>query len=238
MIERDHILSEIRRTAEDNGGRPLGRERFQAATGIREADWSGRYWVRWNDAVREAGYEPNTLNQPFSDDHILGKLAEFVQELDHFPTMPEMAMKARRDSSFPNEKTFRRFGRKHDLAARLQEFCASRGSFADVATVCSSVTAKSAPADAPSDSPVFGYVYLIKAGRYYKIGRSNSVERRHRELAIQLPERATVIHTISTDDPVGIEAYWHRRFENLRLNGEWFDLSQSDLAAFRRRKFM
>lgn len=84
----------------------------------------------------------------------------------------------------------------------------------------------------------FGYVYLLKSARYYKIGRSNAVGRRERELAIQLPERATVVHSIKTDDPVGIEFYWHRRFEERRKNGEWFELTPQDVAAFKRRKFM
>jgi hypothetical protein len=34
---------EIRRTAEANGGTPLGKSRFAAETGVREHDWSGRY---------------------------------------------------------------------------------------------------------------------------------------------------------------------------------------------------
>ena len=84
----------------------------------------------------------------------------------------------------------------------------------------------------------FGFVYLIRSGRYHKIGHSNAVGRREYELAIQLPEKATTVHSIKTDDPVGIEAYWHKRFESRRKNGEWFELSAAEVKAFRRRKFM
>lgn len=78
----------------------------------------------------------------------------------------------------------------------------------------------------------------MKSGQYYKLGRTNAAGRREYELAIQMPQKLMTVHTIRTDDPVGIEAYWHQRFRMKRQNGEWFDLDAADIKAFQRRKFM
>ena len=50
-MEKQHIIDEIKRTAEKNGGVPLGKRRFFSETGIAESDWYGKYWVKWSDAV-------------------------------------------------------------------------------------------------------------------------------------------------------------------------------------------
>ncbi len=53
-----------------------------------------------------------------------------------------------------------------------------------------------------------------------------------------MPYKTEEVHVISTDDPVGIEAYWHNRFREKRLEGEWFQLSAADVKAFQRRRVM
>jgi hypothetical protein len=81
-------------------------------------------------------------------------------------------------------------------------------------------------------------VCLLKSGRYFKIGKTNALGRRERELAIQLPEKARSVHVIKTDDPADIEAYWHARLAAKRTRGEWFELDAAEVAAFKRRRFM
>jgi hypothetical protein len=239
-MTKEHVLSEIRRTAAESGGQPLGRGAFFNATGIRESDWIGKWWPRWNDVLAEAGFPPNKMNPRRPDEDMLQRLAELVRELGHYPVVAELKMKASAEKTFPSPKTFDRFGSKRGVAARLQAF-ALEGGMGDVAALCAPVVATgddaNAATTAAAPAPV-GVVYLVKAGKFYKVGRSNAVGRRQYELGIQLPQKATLVHSIPTDDPPGIEGYWHRRFADRRRNGEWFELTTADVSAFRRRKFM
>lgn len=132
-MDKDHILAEIRRTAEANRGRPLGRGRFAAETGIQEHDWSGRYWARWGDAVAEAGFAPNTLQPRIADDVLLGVLAAEVRRLGRMPTAAELQLRRREDSGIPASRVFdRRLGPKAGWAARVAEFCEGRPDLSDV----------------------------------------------------------------------------------------------------------
>ena len=237
FVDRQYILSEIRRTAIKNGGLPLGRSKFRTETGIKDSDWSGKIWARWSDAVREAGFEPNQMQVAYDGGALIEKFISLMRELGHFPVRNEMRLKTRNDPDFPNEKTF---GSRGELIARIREYCERRPEYGDVLEMCAQVSEPSSGSTEAENDEVqeFGFVYLLRSGRHYKIGRSNATGRREYELKIQLPERATMVHEIRTDDPAGIEAYWHKRFEAKRLNGEWFDLTNLDVSAFRRRKFM
>lgn len=224
-----------------------------AETGFPEYLWAGKYWLNWGDAVREAGYEPRGLNQRrHSDDELIEHLALLTRKLGHFPTTPQIRMEHRQNSDFPADRVIqRRLGRRPTVLLRLREFIERRTEYADLAALLPkpaeprSTSVAAAPLDelevaednADDDTqPVPGHVYLVRSGKFHKIGRSNNHGRRTYEIGLQLPEKLEVVHTIETDDAVGIERYWHERFKARRRNGEWFQLTKTDVAAFKRRR--
>jgi Meiotically Up-regulated Gene 113 (MUG113) protein len=236
-----HILREIKRTAADNNGVPLGRARFQTETGIGEREWLGVHWARWGDALREAGFSPNQLNQGYTTEYLLDKLAVLTKELGRLPASGDLMFRDARDPKFPNPKTFGRLGSKLELVTKLAGYCRTRAEYQEVLTLCEEYLSRKDIGESHrvrDIAAVMGFVYLVKSGRFYKIGRTNAAGRREYELGIQLPERTRTVHITRTDDPVGIEAYWHKRFEAKRGNGEWFALDADDIAAFKRRKVM
>jgi hypothetical protein len=239
-MNKAHIIAEIRRTAAENGGVALGVARFEAATDIRIADWFGIHWARWRDAVREAGFEPNQLQGAYEKEELLQKYAELAKELGRIPVRGDLGVKRREDAEFPSWNTFERLGKKVDLIRELAEYCRSHGGFEIVLEQCEGylLSLKSATDgdEGLAENVAVGYVYLLKHGsrREYKIGRTNNRLRREGEIGIELPEKIEPIHVIETDDPAGVEAYWHRRFADKNLKNEWFALTADDVRAFRR----
>ena len=62
-VTKLYILQEIKRTTKDNGGTPLRKLQFELLTGIKRYDWFGVYWARWSDAIREAGYIQDRIDE-------------------------------------------------------------------------------------------------------------------------------------------------------------------------------
>lgn len=219
-------------------GRAPGRKLFADETGITESMWV-TYWPRWSDALVGAGLTPNELQTAIPDDELLEHLARLVRRLGKWPTFNEIRSVVRSDASYPSFNTLTRLGTKSEMLRRLRGFAEARPEWHDVQALLPEATPT--PDTMPDETePVsaVGYVYLVKSGRHYKIGRTNDVGRRVYEIRLQLPERAQLVHQIETDDPEGIERYWHGRFADRRANGEWFRLTTADVAVFRKRKFM
>ncbi len=239
MMTKDEILSEIRRLAEERGGR-IGLAAFLQATGIPEKQILGKHWARWNDALADAGIATASFGTPRSDEtSVLEAVAQMIQRIKRWPTESELSLERRRDSSFPSLGVIRRLRKPGSLGRLLIAHCAKRPDLVDAARIAANhTTSNSGEVLTNSRAFVQGYVYMMRSGRRYKIGHTTSPSRRHREVRLDLPEPTSLVWSIPTDDPRGIEDYWHRRFESKRVRDtEFFTLDASDVAAFKRRKY-
>jgi Meiotically up-regulated gene 113 len=239
-LSKDEILAAIKREAAANGGAPLGKKRFEVVTGIGDSAWQGRYWARWSDAVREAGFQPNEWQGAIgTDEDLVRHLATLAKELGRYPVSAERTLFKLKHPEFPDAKVFsNRLGNRDAQLALLLDFSLANEDFSEVYDMVRPLM-KSTDAQATPQQialGVTGSVYLMRSGKHYKIGFSAHVGRRSYEVALQLPEKLEVVHEIETDDPEGIERYWHQRFASKRTNGEWFALTDADVAAFKRRK--
>lgn len=235
---RERIISEIKRLASENGGKAPSKVYFQQETGITESEWSGKLWVRWNDVVTDAGLMPNERQERLSSDLVLDKYAEVSRHFGKPPTSAELRMYARETANFPAHTTFsNHFGSKDRLIAALRDRAIEQGE-EDLIAILPKLKAPSTSTASPGPSNVpEGWVYLLQSGNHFKIGSSDELEKRVKQISVALPEKVELAHAIRTDDPPGIENYWHRRFAGQRANGEWFKLSPADVKAFKRRKF-
>jgi hypothetical protein len=241
IVDKQQMLNEIRRTAGQNGGHALGERAFSAATGIRRNEWYPKLWPRFSAAVKDAGLVPQEFSteKDYNDDDLLEKYAKLAQKLRNSPTNADIRHQKSGGAEIANSDTYgARFGSKQKLVSRLAEYCGVRSQFADVHDLCTRYLSKSSDRASVEVLPdvEMGYVYLFRMGKYYKIGATSDLLRRGREIKTLLPEKCEVIHSLRTDDPTGIEAYWHLRFENKRREGEWFELTAKEVAAFKRRR--
>jgi hypothetical protein len=161
--------------------------------------------------------------------------------LGRFPVVAELRMQARKDASFPSHSVWGKLGSMSEIPAKFVQYCSTRPDLLHLVELCErAILPPNSTSDTPSETPaasaIIGYVYLIKFRSDFKIGASSDPERRYGEIATQMPASMSHVHTIKTDDPFGVEVYWHRRFEAKRLLGEWFSLSPTDVRAFKRWK--
>lgn len=233
---KESIIKAYNDLVREMGGKPVGIGVFTHETGISSYNWNGGYWRSWSAFQADAGHVPNRRTQKTADEIVLQRFAEFVLERKGIPTQADLTLKKKEDPSFPERTVFRRWGDQDTLSAKVGDYCAGKEQFFPVLELL--MQSVSSSLDQRLDSlRIKGFVYLLRSSKNYKLGRTNAVGRRLRELAIQLPEKPDTVHVIETDDPEGIEQYWHRRFALKRKGGEWFTLSSEDVRAFKKRRF-
>jgi hypothetical protein len=81
-----------------------------------------------------------------------------------------------------------------------------------------------------SSNPTVGYVYLIWSQYGYKIGKAVNVQTRTKLFSVKLPFPIRVEHYAKFNDYSQAERSLHVYFDAKRLEGEWFDLNEEDIA--------
>jgi hypothetical protein len=112
MMDKNEILAEIKRLAVRAGGKPPGMGLFERETGLRKDNWFPHLWLRWSEALAEAGYTPNRLQSAYTSDFLAEKYVELVRELGRIPIKGELLRKAKADESFPSQGVLYKDGKE------------------------------------------------------------------------------------------------------------------------------
>jgi predicted DNA-binding antitoxin AbrB/MazE fold protein len=73
------------------------------------------------------------------------------------------------------------------------------------------------------------YLYLVKADKYYKIGITKSPVSRLSDLMTLPPFEGEVLKCVMVDKAEDREKYLHKKYDDKRVNGEWFVLSDREI---------
>lgn len=195
MLTKEEILKEIRRTTKENGGVPLGISRFRDETGISDTEWQ-RHWPRFNDAKREAGVKVTLFpNPPISDEHIFEQFVLLARELKRIPVTGELIVKHNSDFSFPSiavfQRLFSRLGGIQNFISELLKYAENKN-HKDIVKLCKIRLEKVNIVEIEEEDTLknesFGYVYLGKRGKHYRIGRAKDIDQRRNDHNLNQPE--------------------------------------------------
>ena len=196
---KDEILNLLRDIAGTEGG-DVSMRHFMALSGIKEKQIVGAHWPTWNDAKRDAGLDTKPfVRERVQEDPIIPSIAVLLSTLERWPTENELRLAKKKNASIPSTRVFRRLSVDRNFLCKLETHCSGIPVMASVSNVISDKLRESLKVELTSLSTV-GYVYMMRSGRSYKIGRTNSPARRHREVRLDLPEPTNLVHSIETDD--------------------------------------
>ena len=80
----------------------------------------------------------------------------------------------------------------------------------------------------------YGYLYLVqqKGTPYYKIGITKDIKRRLSSFKTAIPKGINILSTILIYKYKHVERRLHQEFKTKNINGEWFELDETDLNKF------
>ncbi|MEP7041921.1 MAG: GIY-YIG nuclease family protein [Dokdonella sp.] len=238
MTTKSEILAEIRRISSANSG-SLSLKKFPELSRIPERQVRGRYWATWNEALAEAGDGINAFSTPKSNEiAVVTALAQLIEVLGTWPVETQLTVEHHENPSFPSVHVIRGLDKETFLPAKVLAFCVESNTLLIAEEIVRLKVEVESPEESQGQGRVAGYVYMMRSGKRHKIGKSNSLSRRYREVRQDLPNETILVHTIPTDEPSGIEAFWHRRFADKRVRDTaFFSLDTSDIVAFKRHKY-
>lgn len=82
-------------------------------------------------------------------------------------------------------------------------------------------------------SPKAGYVYFLKTGSFYKIGKTKRPLRRFPQIRIEMPLPTYLWSIWWSPDMTALESMLHSFYAQYRTNGEWFALPEKEALAIK-----
>lgn len=249
MLTKDEIIKTVQEWSRINYSRTPSEKIIREELKIPRWEWNA-FWIKVTDLQREAGLQPQGFDKSkYAKDDLCDKFIKVIREEGTLPSRAYLDFRHKQDPEFPSSGTFYdRLGQHKNgtLATSILGYIKDKQAYEDIFTICNALLEKKDDAESENSSVVnsVGYAYLLKTkllkSTAYKIGKTKDIESRMRQLRQQSNDNQ-LLHKIKTDDVDGLEGYWHLRFSAKRLyphkpKDEWFKLSPSDIAAFRRWK--
>ena len=84
-----------------------------------------------------------------------------------------------------------------------------------------------------SKTTAHGYVYLVVSeDGAFKVGITGNMQERFQALQTSVPMKISLLHVLEVDDCLTVERHFHRIFAERKITGEWFRLTEEDIALF------
>lgn len=81
----------------------------------------------------------------------------------------------------------------------------------------------------PEKGKSLGYIYLLKSGNLYKIGKAKDIEKRMKPFTVSFPATWSLEYYFQSNNYNKAELLLHKQFDNKRKVGEWFELNSEDV---------